>query len=157
MDQPVMTVDAFTFTFSTSIQRCSVSKHGSALRRHMQEVAMTLLTIRVLHVSIGCSAVFAAVIRIGTLQDVDDDIFYAVQRLIVKKIDRVFWWRQVAIHAVGDNALRIIHMTGCFPGLIGGDDFMATGAELWSGCPSHGIIKKAEQRKCYDHANKDKQ
>ena len=105
---------------------------------------MALPAIFVLHIRIGCSAIFAADVSIGTLQDVHDDIFDAVQRLIVKEIDRVFWRRQVTIHAIGNNTLRIVYMAGCSPRLVGWNDFMAAGAELRSGCSRHGVVQDAE-------------
>ncbi len=75
----------------------------------------------------------------------DDKIFYAVEGLLIEKIKRVLWGRQMAIHTVGNKALGIVDVGGCFPGVVGKLNLVTGGTEFGGRGPYHGIIGDAKQ------------
>lgn len=53
----------------------------------------------------------------------------------------------MAIHAVGDKSLCIVHMSGGLPGVVGKFDLVAGGTKLGGGCADHGVVGETEQWK----------
>lgn len=58
----------------------------------------------------------------------------------------------MTVHAVHNNSGSVVGMGGGSPGYNRRLDFMAGRAELWCGCPDHGVIADAEQGERNDDA-----
>jgi hypothetical protein len=79
---------------------------------------MALLALFVFERGVCFLAIFFVVIVVQG-KKVDEDVFDAVGRFGVKKIDGVMRSRQMAIHAVCDEPLSVVYVGGRFPGIVG--------------------------------------
>jgi hypothetical protein len=78
------------------------------------------------------------------LNKVNNNIFDAMEGFLVEKIKGVVGSREMAIHTVGDKALGIIYMGGCFPGVVSILYFVTGGTKLRGRCSHHSVISDAE-------------
>lgn len=106
----------------------SVGEHGPTFIRDIQDIAMAFLALFILERGIGSQPVFLVVVFI--LGKMNNDVLDAVRCLGIKKVEGVLWGWQMAIHTIRNKALRIIHMGGCFPGVVSKLDFVAPGAKF---------------------------
>ena len=114
-----------------------MGQHGAAFVRHGQQVAMTLLAFGIVERRVGGLPVFLAVVCFdGKMLD---HVFDTVKRFGEKEVKCFVGCGQVAIHAVGDESLGVVHMGGCTPGNHRGLDLMAGRTELGGGSPHHRV------------------
>lgn len=62
----------------------------------------------------------------------------------------------MAIHAVRHKSLRIVDMCRSLPGVVSELDLMARGTKAWRRGADHGVVGHAEQRKCDENAENNK-
>jgi ABC-type transporter Mla maintaining outer membrane lipid asymmetry permease subunit MlaE len=75
-----------------------------------------------------------------------------VEGFLIEKIQRILRRRQVTIYAVGNKALAIVHMSGCFPGVVSESNLMTGCTEFGSGGSHHGVISIAEKGECDENS-----
>jgi hypothetical protein len=81
----------------------------------------------------------------------DSHIFEAMIRLGKEKVESVLGGWQMAVHAIHYNAGSVVGMGAGSPCHNGRLDFMTGCTKLGCGGSDHGVIGKAEKRKCNEH------
>jgi len=127
----------FLITWS-GINHVAVSQHGSTFVGNVQQVAVTFLALIILEGGVSYLTIFLVIV--SALGKMDDDVLDAVPGFCIEKLEGVVRGREMAIHAVGHEALLIVHMTGGLPGVVGKLNFVAAGAELWCCGAHHGVV-----------------
>ncbi len=74
----------------------------------------------------------------------------------IEKINGIVGSRQMAIHAIGDKTLCVVHVGGGFPRVVSELDFMAGGTKLGCRGPDHGVIGDTENRKSDNNTQNNK-
>lgn len=92
------------------MQSAFMGKHGSALIRHGQEIAMTLQALGIFDALVGFFPLFFADVVVASGGYVNGHVLDAVPGFGEKEIHRVMRSRQVAVHAIGHQPLWIVHM-----------------------------------------------
>ena len=82
-----MAVHTFFFIARSRVDDGSVGQHGAAFVRNVEQVPVTFHALFIFKGSIGCFAIFFPVVFI--LRKVNEDIFDAVEGLLVEKIKRI--------------------------------------------------------------------
>ncbi len=148
MNQVIVAVDTLFLISRTGVEHGAVGQHGPAFVGHGQEVAMAFLALGIVEGRVGGLPVFLAIVFLAG--KMLDHVFEAVNGLGEKEVEGFVRRGQMAVHAVGYESLRVVHMGGRPPGHHRRFDFMAGGAEFGGGCSHHGVVRHAEQGKC-DH------
>jgi hypothetical protein len=130
-----------------------MSQHGPAFVGDVQDVPVAFLALLVFDGSVGYLAVFFPVVAF--LREMYDNVFYPVEGLGVEEIDRISGSGEMTVHAVGHEALLVIHMRGRLPGIECGLNFVACRAEMGRRCARHCIIGDAENGKSDKKAKND--
>ena len=154
MNQGTMAVYTFFFIARPRVDDGSVGQHGAALVRNIKQIAVAFHALLIFKRGISRFAIFFPIVFI--LCKVNDDVFNAVESLLVEKIEGVVGGRQMAVHAVGHKALGVIDMGGGFPGVVGGLDLVAGSAKFRRRRADHGVITHAEQWKSDENTDHDK-
>jgi hypothetical protein len=92
----------------------------------------------------GVSLLTLFLMVIFALKKMNQDVFGTVKGFGIEKVKGVMRGRQMAIHAVGDKSLFIVHMSRGLPGVIGKLNFMAGGTKLGRSCADHGVVGETE-------------
>ena len=152
-----MAVHAFFFIAGPGKKHCPMSQHGSPLVGDMQNVAMAFPALLIFKGGIGFLALKLMVILIHVLSEMDNDVFYSMDRFGKKEIEGIMGGGQMAVHTVGHKPLGIVYVAGGLPGLDGKLNFMAGSAELRGRSPHHGVVGDAEKRKRQDGSGRDEE
>jgi len=142
VNQVAVTIHTFFFIARPWIKNRLMRQHRTSLVRNIKEISVAFQTLIILKGSIGFFTIFWMIVF--GLDKVNDDVFYTVKCLLIKKVKGVVRCRKMAIHAIGDKTLGIIDMGGGFPGVVSILNFMAGCAKLGSGSPHHRIVPDAE-------------
>lgn len=141
-----MAIDAFLFIAGSCIKHRSVGEHRASLIGNIQYVSMAFLTLVVVKRRIRFLPLALMIILGRVLGEMNEDVLYSMECFGIKKFEGIVRCWQVTVHTVGDEALRIVHVSGRLPGIIGKLDLMAGGAKLRRRCSNHGVVADAEQR-----------
>jgi hypothetical protein len=117
---------------------------------------MTFLALIVGKAGIGFLTLQFIVVLTHVLCKMNKDVLDTMGGFGIKELNRVVGRGQMTIHAVGDKALGVVGVGGCFPGIVGELDFMTGGTKLRGGGPYHCIIGDAENGKGDNNTRSDK-
>jgi len=148
-------IHASFFISRPCINHCPMRKHSTPTVGNVKKIPVAFLTLLVLKGSVCCLAILLVVVFL--LNHMNDDILDPMERLRIEEIVEIMRSREVAVHAVGDGSLSVVHVCGCLPGVVGELDLMAGGAKLGRRGPDHRIVGSAEDRKAQDDPNRDKE
>ena len=137
-----MTIYAFLLITRPGIDHVTVSKHSTTFVWNVKKITMALLALVISKGGIGLLPLFFMVIL--ALEKMDEDVLGTVKSFGIEKVKSVVGSRQMAIHAVGDKSLFIVHMRGGLPGVVGKLNLVAGGTKLGRGCAYHGVIGETE-------------
>jgi hypothetical protein len=138
VDQIPVAIHASLLIAGSCIEHGPVGQHGPPLVGDIEDIPVALLTLIIPERGIGLLPVLLMVIVF--LDEMDDDVLDAVSGLGIEEIKGIVGGREVAVHAVGNKPLCIVHMGGGLPGMIGKTNLVAGGAKLGCGGADHGII-----------------
>jgi hypothetical protein len=142
VNQVLMTIYAFLLITRPGIDHVTVSKHSTTFVWNVKKITMALLALVISKGGIGLLPLFFMVIL--ALEKMDEDVLGTVKSFGIEKVKGVVGSRQVAIHAVGDKSLFIVHMSGGLPGVVGKLYLVAGGTKLGRGCADHGVVGETE-------------
>jgi len=145
MNQVPVAIDTAFFIAGPRIDHIPVSQHGPAFIGNIKKIPVAFLALLVPEGGVGNGTLFLMIIL--PAHEVNNDVFYAMGRLGIEKIEGIVGSRKMTVHTVGDESLLIIDMSGGLPCLVGKLNFMAGCTKLRGGCPHHGKIGNAEERK----------
>jgi len=91
---------------------------------------MTFLTLFVFKGGIGFLSLYLMIVLTHILGKMHENVFNAMSGFGIKKGKGIMGGWQMTVHTIGNKSLCIIHMGGCFPGIISKLDFMTGCAKL---------------------------
>lgn len=145
MDEVAVAVHTTFFIAGPCVEHRPMRQHGSALVGNVDNIAMAFLTLIVFKGGISGFTSLGVVVTV--LSEMGENVPDAVKGLGIKEFVSVMGCGQMAIHAVGDKPLGIVHVGGCLPCTVSESDFVARSTKARSRGSDHGVIGKTEQGK----------
>jgi hypothetical protein len=154
VDQVPVAVHTLLLVAGPGIDHRLMSQHGSALVWNVEKVAVALLALFILKGSIGLVAVLVVIVRV--LNEMNDNIFGAVEGLRIEEVKGIVWGRKVTIHAVGYKTLSIVYVGRGLPRIVRILNLVTPRTKLGRRCTNHGVVGEAEKRESYKQTYGDK-
>jgi len=156
VNQVPVAVHALFFVAFSRIKHSPVCQHGASFIGDVKNIAVAFLALVVGERGIGFFFLQRMVVTVRALCQMNVDVIDAVSGFGIKKVEGVVRGREVAIHAIGHEAVGVVDVGAGFPGIVGVLDLMAGCAELRRRSPDHCIIPDTEEGKGKEDADTNK-
>jgi hypothetical protein len=103
-----MTINALLFIAGPGINHVTVSQHGAAFIRDVQEIAMAFLALLVFERGVSFLPLLFMIILF--LIKVDENVLGTMKGLGVEELQGILGRWQMAVHAVGHETLLVVHV-----------------------------------------------
>ncbi len=126
VDEVIVTVHALLLHAGHGVENLLVGEHGPTVARKILDVAVAFEALGVLEGCVSLAAIFGPVVVVGGVHhEMGNHVFDPVEGLHIEEVDGVVGGREMAVHAVRHEALPVVDVARCLPGIVSPLDFVA--------------------------------